>query len=187
MPRTTRSGSGWPRPEFQWPFISETVGTRCLPERGDPNPTLSRFGEGSIFYPGSLCPIERSMTQSAAWSWTESLAVTQNYGCQHRERLGLAPPTGEEATQIANQSPRSFSEDPFETIRHHVWVTPYYEEDIRKLADLIGTERVLFGSDWPHGEGLAEPLSFTKELHAFTDGEIRMIMRGNALDLLGVG
>ena len=89
--------------------------------------------------------------------------------------------------KLANQNPRSFSEDPLETIRHHVWVTPYYEEDIRKLADLIGTERVLFGSDWPHGEGLADPLTFAKELHAFTDGEIGMIMGQNALDVLGVG
>jgi predicted TIM-barrel fold metal-dependent hydrolase len=53
------------------------------------------------------------------------------------------------------------------------------------LADLIGVERVLFGSDWPHGEGLAEPIDFVKELHAFDETEVRKIMRDNALDLLG--
>ena len=57
----------------------------------------------------------------------------------------------------ANQTPWVFAEDPLDTIRRHVWVTPYYEEDMRTLADLIGVERILFGSDWPHGEGLAEP------------------------------
>ena len=62
----------------------------------------------------------------------------------------------------ANQTPWVFAEDPLDTIRRHVWVTPYYEEDFRKLADLIGVERILFGSDWPHGEGLAEPLDFVE-------------------------
>ncbi len=85
----------------------------------------------------------------------------------------------------ANQTPWSFEEDPLDTIRRCVWVTPYYEEDIRALAELIGVERILFGSDWPHGEGLAEPTDFTKELHAFDAGEVRRIMRDNALDLLG--
>ena len=69
----------------------------------------------------------------------------------------------------ANQTPWVFAEDPLETIRRHVWVTPYYEEDFRKLADLVGVERILFGSDWPHGEGLAEPMDFVKELAGFSE------------------
>jgi len=85
----------------------------------------------------------------------------------------------------ANQTPWVFPESPLDTIREHVWVTPYYEEDMRKLADLIGADKVLFGSDWPHGEALANPLDFVKELHAFSDDEIRLVMRDNALGLLG--
>jgi predicted TIM-barrel fold metal-dependent hydrolase len=86
----------------------------------------------------------------------------------------------------ANQTPWVFANDPLDTIREHVWITPYYEEDMRKLADLIGVERVLFGSDWPHGEGLSRPTDFVKELHDFSDAEVRKVMRDNALDLLGV-
>ncbi len=85
----------------------------------------------------------------------------------------------------SNQTPWAFEEPPIDTIRRHVWVTPYYEEDMRKLADTIGVERVLFGSDWPHGEGLAEPTDFVKELHDFSDDEIQAVMRDNALALLG--
>ena len=69
----------------------------------------------------------------------------------------------------ANQTPWAFKEDPLDVIRRNVWVTPYYEEDLHALADLIGVERILFGSDWPHGEGLAEPTDFTKELDGFDD------------------
>jgi predicted TIM-barrel fold metal-dependent hydrolase len=86
----------------------------------------------------------------------------------------------------ANQTPWAFEEDPLDTIRRHVWVTPYYEEDLRALADLVGVERILFGSDWPHGEGLAEPTTFVKELEGFDAGEVRRIMRDNALEFLGV-
>jgi predicted TIM-barrel fold metal-dependent hydrolase len=85
----------------------------------------------------------------------------------------------------ANQTPWGFTEDPLETMRRHVWVTPYYEEDLQKLAELIGVERILFGSDWPHGEGLAEPTDFVKELDGFSDADIRRIMRDNCLELLG--
>ena len=85
----------------------------------------------------------------------------------------------------ANQTPWVFADDPLETIRQHIWITPYYEEDIRHLADTVGVERVLFGSDWPHGEGLADPLSFTDELSAFSPDELWRIMHDNCAELLG--
>jgi predicted TIM-barrel fold metal-dependent hydrolase len=85
----------------------------------------------------------------------------------------------------ANQTPWVFPDDPLDVVRRHVWVTPYCEENLRALADLIGVERILFGSDWPHGEGLAQPTDFTKELTDFDDSEVRKIMRDNCLELLG--
>ncbi len=86
----------------------------------------------------------------------------------------------------ANQTPWAFIEDPLDTVRNHIWVTPYCEENFRALADLIGAERILFGSDWPHGEGLVEPILFVKELEGFSDEDVRKIMRDNALELMGV-
>ena len=77
----------------------------------------------------------------------------------------------------ANQTPWIFHEDPLDTVRRHLWVTPYLEEDLRALADLIGVERILFGSDWPHGEGLAQPMDFTQELSAFSEAAVGRIMR----------
>jgi predicted TIM-barrel fold metal-dependent hydrolase len=85
-----------------------------------------------------------------------------------------------------NQTPWVFQEDPVEQLRTNVWVTPYYEEDLHRLAETIGVERILFGSDWPHGEGLAEPLQFLKELDGFSAAEVKRIMRDNALELLGL-
>jgi predicted TIM-barrel fold metal-dependent hydrolase len=86
----------------------------------------------------------------------------------------------------SNQTPWVFAEDPLDTVRRHVWCTPYLEEDLSALAGLIGVEHILFGSDWPHGEGTAHPLDFTHELGAFDEPAVRRIMHDNALDLLGV-
>ncbi len=85
----------------------------------------------------------------------------------------------------ANQVPSAFPEDPLEVLRRNVWVTPYYEEDLDALAETIGTSHILFGSDWPHGEGLAEPLQFTKELTSFSPEDVRKIMRDNVIEFLG--
>jgi len=87
--------------------------------------------------------------------------------------------------KLANQTPSAFHEDPLDTVRRHVWVTPYLEDDLRALADLIGVERILFGSDWPHGEGVAQPLDFAQELSMFSEAEARRILRENVVELLG--
>jgi predicted TIM-barrel fold metal-dependent hydrolase len=84
----------------------------------------------------------------------------------------------------ANQTPWIFPDDPGDTVRNHVWVTPYCEEDFAALAELIGVERILFGSDWPHGEGLTQPLDFEKELSGFGPDDARRIMRDNCVELL---
>ena len=46
-------------------------------------------------------------------------------------------------------------------------------------------ERLLFGSDWPHAEGLAEPTDFALDLrrHHFGEDEIRTIMSDNGRSL----
>jgi predicted TIM-barrel fold metal-dependent hydrolase len=82
------------------------------------------------------------------------------------------------------QSPHAFSVDPVQQFRDHVWVAPFYEDDIRGLADAIGTDRVLFGSDYPHAEGLTVPNDFVHDLHGFDGNEVRAIMRDNARELI---
>jgi predicted TIM-barrel fold metal-dependent hydrolase len=88
--------------------------------------------------------------------------------------------------KAANTAPKCFPEDPVEQLKNNVWIAPYYEDDLAELANVIGVDKILFGSDWPHGEGLESPVAFTEELTAFGESDIRKIMRDNALDLLGV-
>jgi predicted TIM-barrel fold metal-dependent hydrolase len=83
------------------------------------------------------------------------------------------------------QQPFAFASDPVEQLCEHLWVAPFYEDDIRGLIDVLGLDHVLFGSDFPHAEGLADPSAFVHDLAGFKQDEIRRIMHDNALELIG--
>ena len=85
--------------------------------------------------------------------------------------------------KVYRQQRSAFAEDPVETFCRQVWVSPYYEDDLIALRDLIGARHMLFGSDFPHAEGLADPVSFVDDLEGFSSGEIKTIMRDNGLAL----
>ena len=76
------------------------------------------------------------------------------------------------------------AEDPAETFKQHFWVTPFEDEDIRALADTIGIDRLMFGSDYPHTDGLAQPAAFAEYLGGFSPEEVRKIMHDNARALI---
>jgi predicted TIM-barrel fold metal-dependent hydrolase len=82
------------------------------------------------------------------------------------------------------QMPTAFPSDPVERLRTNVSVSPYYEDDLGQLKKLIGAERVLFGSDYPHAEGLATPVEFVHDLEGFSSDEVRLVMRENAQGLV---
>lgn len=82
------------------------------------------------------------------------------------------------------QMPGSFKRNPRDTFQRQVFVAPFYEGDPRELADLIPTERILFGSDYPHPEGLAEPLDYIKEFGSFNDAEMKRVFHSNLKGLL---
>jgi predicted TIM-barrel fold metal-dependent hydrolase len=82
--------------------------------------------------------------------------------------------------------PQDFPEDPVAVFKRNVYVSPFWEEDLPALADLIGDEHVLFGSDYPHPEGLADPASYVKELGDAPEEVVRKIMGGNLAKLMNV-
>ena len=87
--------------------------------------------------------------------------------------------------KVYGQLPTAFPSNPLETLREHVWVSPYYEDDLAAVKDVIGVDHLLFGSDWPHAEGLAEPRSFADDLrrHGFTEAEVNQVMNENGFPL----
>ena len=83
------------------------------------------------------------------------------------------------------QAPGAFhGGDPVEQLRDHVWVSPYYEDDLVALRDGSGRSASCSAPTIPHAEGLATPASFVDDLDGFDDAEIRLIMRENARALV---
>lgn len=68
---------------------------------------------------------------------------------------------------------------PSEMFKRHVWVAPFFEDDVVALARTIGAGRVLNGSDYPHPEGLLWPEEFADELAGLDAADTRKIMRDN--------
>jgi predicted TIM-barrel fold metal-dependent hydrolase len=75
---------------------------------------------------------------------------------------------------------------PSELMREHVYVSPFPEEDIPMIIDLMGRERVLMGSDWPHPEGLAEPREYVHCLRGQDDETMRLVTHDNTVAFTGV-
>lgn len=61
---------------------------------------------------------------------------------------------------------------PSEYFRRHVKVAPYPEENVDRVVEAAGIEPVVFGSDFPHGEGLPDPMLYLSQLRNFgPDGQ----------------
>jgi predicted TIM-barrel fold metal-dependent hydrolase len=76
-----------------------------------------------------------------------------------------------------------FPEDPTETFRRHVWVNPFWEDLLDELVGHLGAERALFGSDWPHAEGLVAPLDYLAEADQLDTAARDLVMRDNVRSL----
>ncbi|EUA85513.1 amidohydrolase family protein [Mycobacterium ulcerans str. Harvey] len=64
-------------------------------------------------------------------------------------------------------------------------MSPFYEDELADLLKLLGADRIIMGSDYPHVEGLAEPASYIKDLQNFdyAPDQCRAVMRDNGLEL----
>ena len=86
-------------------------------------------------------------------------------------------------SSTARKIPGYFRDDPADSFREHVWINPFWEDDPYEIVDLMGADHVIFGSDWPHIEGMPEPLDYAKEIKNLDDASRRLVMRDNALAL----
>jgi predicted TIM-barrel fold metal-dependent hydrolase len=87
---------------------------------------------------------------------------------------------------VYKKMPQDFLEDPVMVFKRQIHISPFWEDDLGALAELIGVDRVLFGSDYPHPEGLADPSSYVDELEGLPDETVRKIMGGNLARLMNV-
>lgn len=97
------------------------------------------------------------------------------------------PPMFELWEDLYRKIPQAFPEHPVEAFKRNVWVAPFHEDDIAQIADALGTDRLLFGSDYPHPEGLAEPCSYADHLPEGMPAEdVARIMGGNLAEIMRI-
>jgi predicted TIM-barrel fold metal-dependent hydrolase len=108
--------------------------------------------------------------------------------CSRFPRISFAPiengshwvrPLLHNLEEAYKYSPEAFAENPLDVFHRNIYVHPFHEEDPIGLVKLLGADHVLFGSDYPHPEGLADPIAFVEELSALPSADVARVMGGN--------
>jgi predicted TIM-barrel fold metal-dependent hydrolase len=84
---------------------------------------------------------------------------------------------------LHGQNPGMFARHPREQFIEHCWVAPFVEDSVEDLAACLPAGRILFGSDWPHAEGMSHPREFLANVASFSAEDQRRIMVENAREL----
>ena len=95
-------------------------------------------------------------------------------------------PLVQKLTRIYERSPGIFDEDPIVAFKRCFWVHPFHEEDPLGLIDLIGVDNVVFGSDYPHPEGMYDPITFVDDLEGMSSQDQAKVMGGNLAEIMRV-
>jgi predicted TIM-barrel fold metal-dependent hydrolase len=88
---------------------------------------------------------------------------------------------------VHKKMPHAFDGDPVEQFLRQVYVSPFHEDDLAEVIGTIGADHMLFGSDFPHPEGLAQPTSYVDHLPSgLSEEDVQKIMGGNLARIMKV-
>jgi predicted TIM-barrel fold metal-dependent hydrolase len=97
-------------------------------------------------------------------------------------------PFFEHLEDIYRKMPQAFDESPIEAFKRNIYISPFHEDDLETLIQVLGADHLLFGSDYPHPEGLAEPCSYIDHLpSSISNQDLVKIMGGNLANIMRVG
>jgi len=86
------------------------------------------------------------------------------------------------------RSPVLFDEDPFEVFKRNVYVHIFHEPDPKGLLEMgLPADRLMFGSDFPHPEGLGDPLAYSEVVEPLGKEDQELIMGATLAQALKVG
>jgi predicted TIM-barrel fold metal-dependent hydrolase len=93
----------------------------------------------------------------------------------------------EQLLRAHEQQPSIFDENPLDVFKRNIFVHVFQERKPHRLIDLIGVDNVMFGSDFPHVEGLNDPLAYADFIQDLPTDDQAKIMGGNLARILKVG
>jgi predicted TIM-barrel fold metal-dependent hydrolase len=187
-----RTTPGDPRHDAFWSRLDES-GITLVIHGGDSSYAVYEqlwglSGEVESF---RIAPLKRLLSASPIQDMMASLMADKVFERFPNVRVatietgsGWVSPLLTKLRTISVQVPGEFTQDPYDLFLEHVWVSPFFEDDVYRLVERVGASRVVFGSDFPHVEGLAEPAAFVKEVDRLPDADVRRIMRDNARELV---
>jgi predicted TIM-barrel fold metal-dependent hydrolase len=93
----------------------------------------------------------------------------------------------EHLEDVYRKMPQAFDENPVDAFKRNIYISPFHEDRIDRLVEEIGADHVLFGSDYPHPEGLAVPCSYVDHLPpGMPDDVVEGIMGKNLARIMKV-
>ena len=176
-----------------WSRVNE-AGITVVVHAGDSGYSTNgytRDGFNSGFTGGVARPsIKAFNIERAAHDWLITMSLEQMYSRFPNLRIAsvengsdfLAPMFRKLEQQFKKMRPL-FDGEPVELYREHVWMNPFWEDDVYECVEHMGAERVIFGSDWPHIEGMPQPLDYVTELKAMDEADRRRILLDNTAEL----
>jgi predicted TIM-barrel fold metal-dependent hydrolase len=176
-----------------WARVNE-AGITVVAHAGDSGYTANGYapdGFSAAFGSGAGRPSIKMLTmERAIYDFLASLVFDQLFQRFPNVRIAsvengseFLPDLFHKLQSWGKKIPGFFPEDPIEIFRRNVWINPFWEDDPYEIAELMGTDRVIFGSDWPHIEGMPEPLHYAKELQEFDADAQRLILHDNTAAL----
>jgi predicted TIM-barrel fold metal-dependent hydrolase len=147
------------------------------------------FGRASIGM--SRRPSVKNLTLGrAAYDWLFSVACDLLFERFPNLRVasvengsGFLPELFRNLGHARERNPWHFKEDPEALFREHVYMSPFWEDDLDEVVELMGGKHVIYGSDWPHMEGLPDPRGILDEPSNLSDEDSMRFLYGTTLEL----
>jgi predicted TIM-barrel fold metal-dependent hydrolase len=97
-------------------------------------------------------------------------------------------PFYEKLQRTYERAPMLFDESPVEIFNRNVWVHAFHEPDPKGLIDLgIPIDHIMFVSDFPHPEGMGDPLAYSAVVADLPLDQQALIMGGALEKAMKVG
>jgi predicted TIM-barrel fold metal-dependent hydrolase len=188
-------------PEFD-PFWARVVDADVLVGMHSSDSGYQRhYNEWEGVRSGEFQPFTRSSAFAAIMQTihrpiVETVASLIGHGlCSRFPGLKIAPvengsgwvrPLLDDLAHTYHYATQEFDEDPVEVFKRNIYVHPFHEEDPAGLIQILGPDHVLFGSDFPHPEGMSDPISFVDDLAGLDQQVVAKVMGGNLARLMHV-
>ena len=90
--------------------------------------------------------------------------------------------------RAADEKAVLFDENPLEVFNRNVWVHIFHEPDPKGVIELgIPIDHLMFGSDFPHPEGMADPLAYSEVVQNLPLDQQALIMGGSLEKAMKIG